>query len=278
MKNSSKTKDNIKTHLFNHINAISGEGFLVNEIKSDAEPSFVAIKNDLNRIGVKLTIGTPGNKNTTVPALDRRIRTLKERVRCILHDLDYHLPQILLKECSGYVVTRMNLIRSSLFTMLSPREIYTGIKTDVNRDIRLSFGSIVQVPVSTTSNNMEERTNTCISLTPTMNNNGSIKFYVLKNGETIIRGNWTQIPITESIIKWINKLSNNKNKLPCKSSTHSTLSNEEDYNTITELYGPEHRDIIINENKNKISTLPTILQISNSNEPTLSSTSSSSLI
>ena len=53
---------------------------------------------------------------------------------------------------------------------------------------------------------------------------------------------------------------------------HSTLSNEEDYNTITELYGPEYRDIIINENKNKISTLPTILQISNSNESTLSST------
>ena len=59
---------------------------------------------------------------------------------------------------------------------------------------------------------------------------------------------------------------------------YSTLTNEEDYNTITELYGPEYRDIIINENKNKISTLPTILQISNSNEPTLSSNSSSSLI
>jgi hypothetical protein len=196
MKYSSKTKDNIKVHLFNHINVISGEGFLVNEVKSNAESSFVAMKNDLNRIGVKLTIGTPGNKNTTILALDRRIKTLKERIRCILHDLDYHLPQILLKECVAYVIQRMNLIRSSPFTMLSPRERYTGIKTDVNRDIRLVFGTIVQVPVSTISNNMDKRTNTCISLTPIMNNNGSIKFYVLKNDETIIRDSWTQIPVT----------------------------------------------------------------------------------
>jgi len=71
-------------------------------------------------------------------------------------------------------------------SQLSPREILTGRKLIYNRDLRLSFGEIVQVIIPDSNNSMNERTTTCIALHPTLDKNGSSYFYPLRSTNSII--------------------------------------------------------------------------------------------
>lgn len=60
---------------------------------------------------------------------------------------------------------------------LSPKEEFTGRKSDYKIDLRISFGEIAEVISKTTDNSLTERSLTCIALTPTGNSNGSVKFF-----------------------------------------------------------------------------------------------------
>jgi hypothetical protein len=125
-------------------------------------------------MGIKLTTRVRNSKNTSTPGVDGKINIVKERVRTTLLDLPYNLPPYLLKYCVAFIVSRMNMIRSSPFTLLSPKEILTGTKLDQKRDLRLSFGDFVQVNVPHSSDPLSEKTTSCIALQPCMDQYGSI--------------------------------------------------------------------------------------------------------
>ncbi|KAA8491351.1 hypothetical protein FVE85_7772 [Porphyridium purpureum] len=93
----------------------------IEELRSDREAGIVAIVTQLMNEGIipEFTAATEA-----VPSAERAIRTLKERVRCIV----------------------------------------TGRKPDAERDLRLEFGAYAQVHRAKTSNTMEPRTVRCISL------------------------------------------------------------------------------------------------------------------
>jgi hypothetical protein len=104
-----------------------------------------------------------------VARMDRKIRM--KRNMCILSTLPYEAPSFMIPWCVKFVVNRINLIRrkeSTLMSNESPREAFTGNKTDFNRDVRIGFGEYVQVININQDNSMKERTVSCLSLIPLM--------------------------------------------------------------------------------------------------------------
>jgi hypothetical protein len=109
----------------------------------------------------------------------------------------------------------MNIIRSSPFTLLSPKEILTGTKLDHKRDLCLSFGDFVQVNVPNSSDPLSEKTTSCIDLQPCMDQCQSMFFFSLQTKDVIKRNAWTVMPITDPVVHFITQLSKGKTPLFC---------------------------------------------------------------
>ena len=201
-----KSANRLMEALLSHISTYWSEGFNVQKIICDGEKGFRALNQDLLRRGIKLI--TAGPNRHGVPKVDRRIRMIKERLRCLLNDLPYTLPYGLLYHAVAYVVSRINMIRHSDSTriVLSPREQFTGRRTDYKIDLNISFGDYVETDCRESNNRMRERTESCIALYPTGNQNGSVKFFSIKSQRIIIitRERWRVMKISESIINDIN--------------------------------------------------------------------------
>ena len=92
------------------------------------EGGFVKMTGELERLGIIVESGAglshPSGK------IDRRIRSIKESVRCILISLPFNLPLSLLKYAVMFAVSRFNLFRHSQGWAdgASPRELVTGGK------------------------------------------------------------------------------------------------------------------------------------------------------
>ncbi len=82
-----KSAATLKVHLFNHINSYRSHRYDVIEVRCDEEPGLLALRSDLNAIGIKLTTGVRNSKNTATPGVDGKINVVKERVRTTLLDL-----------------------------------------------------------------------------------------------------------------------------------------------------------------------------------------------
>jgi hypothetical protein len=201
-----KNAERILEVIMAHVTTYWTQGFNIKSIHSDGEGGIKAIERNLNKIGIKLI--TSGPNRHGVPKVDRRIRTIKERVRSIVHGLPYILPPSLLKYCVMFAVSRINLLRHSDASgiAISPKEQFTGIRTDFNTDLRIGFGDYVEVDAKSTDNTLKERSNSAIALLPTGNINGSIKFFILKNQSIVSRERWTPIQIPDTAIRTLNAI------------------------------------------------------------------------
>ena len=117
--------------------------FVVSSILSDHEGGLVALKPNLERLGIKINIAGPDQH---VPAIENRIKTVKERVRCTLHSLPLQLPLSPLQVVVMFFVSRINLFPSTLRSdKISPSEAFSGLKTNFKRDVKLGFGDYCEV-------------------------------------------------------------------------------------------------------------------------------------
>ena len=154
-------------------------GFNTVLIRSDNEGGIAKLKlvaipgitfSDLN-LPIDIDLAGPGKH---VPRAERRIRTIKERVR--VHE--YHLPFVMttLTYCVYFCVSRLNLLTTSSTTSgLSATERFIGRKINASRDLRTAFGDYVQATEKSTDNSIRQRTAGCIALLPTGNLMGSVK-------------------------------------------------------------------------------------------------------
>jgi len=97
-------------------------------------------------------------------------------------------------------------VKTNQVDHISPREHYTGVKADFNRDFSIGFGDYVQVAAqSETSNDTsQERTVGAIALMQTGNRNGSVKFLLLKSWRVVTRTSWTPLPMPGVVIDYLN--------------------------------------------------------------------------
>ena len=131
-----------------HKGNLESKGYNIQDVFTDGEAGIEAIKDCINK-------SVRGRYNPTgpeqhVPVVERAIRTVKERTRSILCGLPYELPGSLLGYLASFAVRAINMIPSHDATgNLSPREKLIGLKTDVERDLRVEFGQCVQARVPT---------------------------------------------------------------------------------------------------------------------------------
>ena len=162
---------------------------------------------------VKIEISGTGSH---APVVERKIRTIKERVRGILNRLPYRLPLTLLKHLVYHAVNRINMIPtlsgSEFFQdQTSPREKYFQRKTDFNTDLRHSFGEYVQIRDNKAiENSTASRTLGAIALNQSNSQTGSVYFYCLATDRVVERQSWIPLPISAEGILYMNQLADRK--------------------------------------------------------------------
>ena len=81
------------------------------------------------------------------PEIERRIKTIKERVQAATSDFPFNpIPMMVLIQTVHMITLWLNAVRSlsGLERGLSPRELVTGRGVDYNLDCRATLGSYVQ--------------------------------------------------------------------------------------------------------------------------------------
>jgi len=188
--------------LQNIINIYNARGFDVTHVHGDREfaplgPSILP------------TILYMCGSGDHIPTVERSIRTVKERCRCIIHGLPYtHYTTIMIKSLVYFVVNRLNSFpcNPGCVPGMTPTHLITGLPTPSIRELSLEFGAYVQVHdnLDNTRTTMA-RTTGAISLMPA-NRAGAWFFMSLSTGKRITRSRWTPCTITNDVILRIQDL------------------------------------------------------------------------
>ncbi|MGL6130279.1 MAG: hypothetical protein ACRCZ9_01525, partial [Fusobacteriaceae bacterium] len=182
-------------------------GFQIMTVTADGE--FKSIENHmLNLPGAPRLNLTAANEHE--PYVERRIRTIKERVRAIRHSLPFNtVPTVIVTHMVFYVVKVLNNfpVKGGVSENYSPKTIMSG-ETIIYKQYTLPFGTYCQVhEEDKPRNSMAARSQGAISLGPSNNRQGGQKFYTLSTCKVIVRRSWTAIPMPDKVVKRINDLS-----------------------------------------------------------------------
>lgn len=172
-------------------------GFRVTDVLMDGQ--FEPLRGDLATLGINLNIAA---NDEHVPEVERRIRTLKERARCVFNTLPFRqLPAAIAVEIVHYANFWLNCFPhdDGISDKISPREIMTNTKLDYNKHCRLEFGAYVQTHEDH-DNSMDARTIGAIALRPTGNAQGGYYFFNLMTGKIVRRSHWTSLPMPADVI------------------------------------------------------------------------------
>jgi hypothetical protein len=179
-------------------------GFQIATMILDGE--FETLRGDL--AGMHIALQTASHDDH-VPEIERHIRTLKERTRCIYNSLPFRrLPARIVTEMVYASTFWLNAFPhpDGVSDILSPRNIVTGLSIDFQRHCRLEFGAYTQVHEDH-DNSMSPRTTGALALRPTGNAQGSYYFFSLNTGRLLNRSRWTELPMPADVIARIHTLS-----------------------------------------------------------------------
>ena len=188
-------------------------GFRIRVVHADNE--FDTLEPELLELGVEYN-GVAANEH--VPEIERQIRVIKERIRCAWSQLPYkYKPKNMVIALAKMVVLWLNNFtpKSGVSDIYSPRQIVKGTKLDMKKHCRIEFGAYAQVyDEHAPTNNMLPRTVGCICLGPKDNLQGSIYFLKLDTGKVITRRQFTELPLTQTIVDIVNALGEQDSDLP----------------------------------------------------------------
>ena len=147
-------------------------------------------------------------KEEHVGDIERNTRYLKEKCRQLRHALPFEqIPGVIIVRMVQVCTTTLNMFpRRGGSTHYSPSMIVTnqGVSMD---QLRIRFGSYVQVwEPSTQTNSMKPRSRGAIALGPSPTSTTGYVFMALDTGKIIIRSQFKEIPMTESVIARVNQL------------------------------------------------------------------------
>jgi len=125
-----------------------------------------------------ITINVTG-RNEHVLAIERAIRTIKERIWAIVNQLPFKAyPHRLIVEMVYNVIFWLNVFPHSngAHKVMSPRTILTGLHINHDKHCMLEFGSYIQIHEEH-DNSLTARTSGTIALRPTGNMQGTHYLY-----------------------------------------------------------------------------------------------------
>lgn len=189
---------------------------------------FESIRAKLAALSINLNVTS---RDEHVPEAERRIRTIKERVRAVLPTLPFqHMPVRMLIELVYYANFWLNCFPASdgISSTLSPRSIIDGTRIDYNRHCKLQFGQYVHTHEQHDST-MAPRTIGAIALRPTGNDQGGYYFYSLQSGRRINRSSWTALPMPADVIDKVHTLARRDRVVKGKLTFSSSIEEDEIY-------------------------------------------------
>jgi hypothetical protein len=198
-----KTGAEIKKAILKQLSHLRARGFEAKMVRSDPEGGVVPICDQIEEDG-KVVVNITAAKEA-VPKVERKIRVIKERCRCILNSLPYLLMASLIGYLVSFVVARINMMPSrTAMAEASPFVLMNGFKPDVKTHLKHSFGEYVQVHLNDEDglNSMHERTSGGIALVST-NKEGSWQYLRLKTMKKIVRQKATRLPMPEEICNYL---------------------------------------------------------------------------
>jgi predicted lactoylglutathione lyase len=199
-----RTTSCIAAGIRSFLNTAASRNFDCVQLRTDGEGAIAAMTGELSGMGIVVETAGPGQH---VPVVERRIQTVKERVRAYENSLPFVMTRLLLVMCVLFCVSRINMQPSrTTQDRTSPLEQFTGRKLDAARDLRVQFGDYVQATVSDPDNSMRPRTQGCIALLPTGNLTGSVKFWCLSTNHTVTRDQFRVLPMPDLVVSHITSL------------------------------------------------------------------------
>ena len=200
----SKSAQHVGPKLKTMISTVNSRNFKIISILSDNEGAIAAIVPELNDLGIPVEFVPAGSH---CPAIERRHRVIKERVRGYDATLPFTMTKLMVIFCVLFCVRAINMLASATsVSRVPPHEAFSGLRFDVKRDARFGFGDYVQVTERVTSNGMNTRTVGGLVMLPTGSSTGSIKILQLGNGIVVTRDlNAIKVlPMPTEVIEFIN--------------------------------------------------------------------------
>ena len=205
-----KDQHTLWTSLSSQLGHISKYGFKIDMIRVDGE-SAINTEWFHSRVGTLGMILDTTGAGEAVAVIERKIRTVKERIRAVANMLPYNLTERLESWLVRYVVSRIVLLptRNSI-AYTSPRERIFGRKISVGKELKHGFGDYVQVHTDAVDNSMKPRTSGAIALMSTGNLEGSWYYMLSGDLKIVNRTKATSLPMTYQIIEYLNQLASNR--------------------------------------------------------------------
>ena len=184
--------------------AYVSRGFKVASFTCDPERGFEANREQIQNLGINFN---PNSSDAKLPSLDRRIRTIKERNRATRSGVPFKLFSAFLVYSVLNSIRCINLFPCAGSPKCPPRELFSGMKTDVKRDFPIAFSDycLCYDTSNTFTNSSRPRMEECIALIPTGNRDGDVTFLNLRTGRIINRNRYDVLPMPESVIQHINR-------------------------------------------------------------------------
>jgi len=204
----SRTSANIKISIEAIIGKHIEAGFKIDYIKTDNEGGLTQHQSYL-KIKYGININTV-SREQHVPLIERKIRQVKERMRCIMSEIPYKIPKMVLDYLVTHAVKCINCMPTKHNNLnVNPYELFTGRKVDMKKDFPIPFGQRVHIAkddfmLKKSINNT--RTVDAISLISKDNIQGSMLFYVLHSQSIVSRSYWKEIPINQDFIDSMNNI------------------------------------------------------------------------
>ncbi len=202
----------IRAVLNHQLALIAEQEYRISTILCDGEGGVLALYDELREKGYLIN---PSGAGEHVPIVERKIDTLKGRIRSCLMGLDYQLMFSLLRYLVEYATTMVNLEPcSKREDPTSPWELFHGRKIDYNRHLSIGFGDYAEVKdPRARSNSMQPRSKPCIALLPVLNYQGSWLFLNLRTRRTRVAHQWTELPLADDVIERLNELAASQSKV-----------------------------------------------------------------
>ena len=195
--------------LIRHVLEMRRVGFEVKVIRCDGEGAIVFDTEDNAQLLKLGLIVDPVTAGEAVPRIERKIRTIKDKARCLTTTLPFKLARKVEDSAIIWATNRVNIMPTvNSYEYITPREKVYGRKIDARIDGKHGFGDYVQIINSKTDNSMIERSRGAIALLPTENMDGSWYYYTLDNANTVRRRRSRALPMPDEVITRINQLYN----------------------------------------------------------------------
>jgi len=156
------------------------------------------------KLGDKLDTGAAG---TAVPVVERKIRTVKERIRSIINTLPFEITEKMEEYLVKGAIYSINMVPTrNSYEYTSPREKLLGVMIDATTDLKHAYGDYVQIHHEDIDNSMKGRTEGAIALCPTGTLDGSWHYYTLRHGKVVRRRRATALPAPIEVIERVRQL------------------------------------------------------------------------